>query len=536
MLSSLLFPRKPYHKLRKEYLHSENEPSNPLNDAELCKELLEACINKRKSFPWQLQLLLYRLLFDKPGFAPFFEIVGKSNSTEIKEKRKEIFNWIAEEYRTKLCLSNNYLEDIQKYPVEWSFLLTLFHEEGPSDFVPHWVRYQYPHLETILHNRRLVPCGNSLCPYCSEQLSSTKQLQKWFRFPSFRSFSENEKIPLQQQVVESAMRGESLLAVFPTGGGKSMTFQLPALIAGTQVGALTVVISPIVALMKDQVDVLEKRRQIGEAAYINSMLSPAERKDAIEKVRSGEKCILYISPESLRSNTIFKLLMERRVERIVVDEAHCFSSWGHDFRVDYLYLAEFLRDLQTEKKLETPIPISCFTATAKKSVVEDICSYFKERLNIELVQFISPAKRSNLTYKVVESSESQNERRKQLINLLREYAGPKIIYASKVKTTESLAEELYNRGFASACYNGKMESEKKMVIQDQFQNEEVDTIVATTAFGMGVDKKDIKTVIHLDPPQTAESFIQEAGRGGRDGSIAKSILVWSPEDTKKYKK
>ena len=345
------------------------------------------------------------------------------------------------------------------YRAEWCFLLTLFHEEGPSDYVPYWVRYQYPHLENILHRRRLVPCGDSQCPYCSEQLSSTKQLKKWFGFDSFRSFN-GEKIPLQQQVVESAMRGESLLAVFPTGGGKSMTFQLPALIAGTQVGALTVVISPIVALMKDQVDVLEKRRQIGDAAYINSMLSPAERKDVIEKVNNGEKNILYISPESLRSNTTFNILKHRRVERIVVDEAHCFSGWGHDFRVDYLYLADFLKDLQREKNLESPISVSCFTATAKQSVVDDICGYFKERLNLELVKFISPAKRTNLTYKVIESSESPNERRKQLVNVLREYNGPKIIYASKVKTTESLAEELYNRGFASACYNGKMESER----------------------------------------------------------------------------
>lgn len=531
MLSSLLFPRKPYHKLRKEYLHSEDEKSDPLKDAELCKTLLEDCVVKWNELPWQLRYLLFQFLKNEPGFAPFFDIIDSPSQSEVRSLLPEIQHWFRSQYKKSICLYHNFENEWATYRAEWCFLLTLFYEEGPSDFVPHWVRYQYPHLETILHSRRLVPCENPICPYCTDQLNSTKQLQKWFPFPSFRSFSENEKIPLQQQVVESAMRGESLLAVFPTGGGKSMTFQLPALIAGTQVGALTVVVSPIVALMKDQVDVLEKRRQIGEAAYINSMLSPAERKDAIEKVRSGEKCILYISPESLRSNTIFKLLMERRVERIVVDEAHCFSSWGHDFRVDYLYLAEFLRDLQTEKKLETPIPISCFTATAKKSVVEDICSYFKERLNIELVQFISPAKRSNLTYKVVESSESQNERRKQLINLLREYAGPKIIYASKVKTTESLAEELYNRGFASACYNGKMESEKKMVIQDQFQNEEVDTIVATTAFGMGVDKDNVELVAHYEISSTLENYVQEAGRAGRNPNLqASCVALFHPND------
>ena len=384
MLSSLLFPCKPYHKLRKEYLKNEDEPSDPLKDAELCKQLLQDCVEKWGSYPWQLRYLLFQFLKNEPGFAPFFNLVEVPEQCELRFKLSEIQSWFTARYKKSICLHQDFENEWAAYRAEWCFLLTLFHEEGPSDFVPHWVRYQYPHLESILHRRRLVPCGNSQCPYCSEQLSSTKQLKKWFGFPGFRSFSEEEKVPLQQQVVESAMRGESLLAVFPTGGGKSMTFQLPALVAGTQVGALTVVISPIVALMKDQVDVLEKRRQIGFAAYINSMLSPAERRDTIEKVRNGEKNILYISPESLRSNTTFSILKERRVERIVVDEAHCFSGWGHDFRVDYLYLADFLKDLQREKNLENPIPISCFTATAKKSVVDDICGYFKERLNLNI--------------------------------------------------------------------------------------------------------------------------------------------------------
>ena len=531
MLSSLLFPRKPYHKLRKEYLKNEDEPSDPLKDAELCKQLLEACVDKWNTFPWQLRYLLFLFLKSEPGFAPFFKLVDVPNQIELRSKSSEIQAWFEKRYEKVICLHQDFENEWAAYRAEWCFLITLFYEEGPSDYVPHWVRYQYPHVESILHRRRLVPCGDPQCPYCTEQLSATKQLKKWFGFSGFRSFDKNEKIPLQQQVVESAMRGESLLAVFPTGGGKSMTFQLPALIAGSQIGALTVVISPIVALMKDQVDVLEKRRQIGDAAYINSMLSPAERKDVIEKVRNGEKNILYISPESLRSNTTFNLLKERRIERIVVDEAHCFSGWGHDFRVDYLYLADFLKDLQREKNLETPIPVSCFTATAKKSVVDDICNYFRERLNLELVKFISPAKRTNLTYKVVETSESPNERRKQLVNVLREYNGPKIIYASKVKTTETLAEELHNRGFASACYNGKMESERKMTIQDQFQNGEVDTMVATTAFGMGVDKDNVELVAHYEISSTLENYVQEAGRAGRDPNLqANCVALFNPKD------
>ncbi len=531
MLSTLLFPREPYHKLRKEYLQDENAPSDPLKDALLCKELLEGCIQKWDTFPWQLRYLLYQFLKDEPGFAPFFTLVDLPDASVIRSKVPEIQNWFVEKYKDAMCLHQKAEDVWTAHRAEWCFLLTLFYEEGPTDFVPFWVRYQYPHIESILRTKRMVDCGHPDCPYCSTQLNSVTQLNKWFGFSGFRSFHESETVPLQQQVVESAMRGESLLAVFPTGGGKSMTFQLPALIEGERLGALTVVISPIQALMKDQVDVLEKRRQIGCSAYINSMLSPLERKDVIEKVYNGEKNILYIAPESLRSNSIFNLLKHRRIARFVIDEAHCFSCWGHDFRVDYLYLADFIKDLQEEKKLENPIPISCFTATAKQEVVDGICSYFKERLGLELVRFVSPAKRTNLTYKVLESSVDLNERKKQLVNLLREYRGPKIVYANKVKTTEALAEELHERGFASACYNGKMESEKKMMIQDQFQNSEIDTMVATTAFGMGVDKDNVELVAHYEISSTLENYVQEAGRAGRDPNLqAHCVALYNPKD------
>ncbi len=533
MLSSLLFPCKPYHKLRKEYLHNEDEPSDPLKDAELCKNLLEDCIKKWEEYPWQLRYLLFQFLKNEPGFAPFFYIVDAPEQNELRSKLPEIQKWFRNQYESLICLHQDFENEWAAYRAEWCFLLTLFHEEGPSDYVPHWVRYQYPHLESILHRRRLVPCGNPQCPYCTEQLCSTKQLKKWFGFPGFRSFSEEEKIPLQQQVVESAMRGESLLAVFPTGGGKSMTFQLPALIAGSQVGALTVVISPIVALMKDQVDVLTKRFGIDRAAYINSNLSPLERKNTIKAVLENEKDILYISPESLRSNTIFKLLKYRRINRFVIDEAHCFSAWGQDFRVDYLYLANFIKDLEREKKLETHIPISCFTATAKQDVVSDICSYFKKRMNLDLIKLVSTATRTNLEYSVIPASRDTHERSKELVNLLKQYNGPKIVYASTVKTTERLAEGLHEYGFKSGCYNGQMDADIKMEVQEEFQKKDgdIDTIVATTAFGMGVDKDDVKLVAHYEISSTLENYVQEAGRAGRKPDMqAFCVALYNSKD------
>ena len=531
MLSSLLFPRKPYHRLRKEYLHSEDETSNPLQDARLCKKLLEDCIEKWKILPWQLQCLLFLFLQNEPGFAPFFSLVDISERNELRSKQLEIQKWFQSQYEKNICLNQNFENEWTAYRIEWCFLLMLFCEDGPTDYIPHWVRYQYPHLEGILRRRRLIPCDNPQCPYCSEQLSSTKQLKKWFGFKEFRSFNKTEKIPLQQQVVESAMRGDSLLAVFQTGGGKSMTFQLPALIAGNQIGALTVVISPIVALMKDQVDVLTKRFGIERAAYINSNLSPLERKSTIKAIMENEKDLLYISPEALRSNTIFKLLKYRRIDRFVIDEAHCFSAWGQDFRVDYLYLADFIKDLEEEKKLESHIPISCFTATAKQDVVDDICGYFKKRMNLELKKFVSTAARTNLDYSVINASKDFHERGKELVNLLRQYDGPKIIYASTVKTTEKLAEGLKEYGFKSGCYNGQMDADVKMEIQEKFQNESIDTIVATTAFGMGVDKDNVELVAHYEISSTLENYVQEAGRAGRKKDMnAFCVALYNSKD------
>lgn len=530
MLSSLMYPRQPYHKLRKEYLQSEDELDNPLKDAELSKTLLEDCINKWNTFPWQLQELLYLLLKNVPGFAPFFLLVNIQSETEIKTHRAKIQSWFIENYEHKLCLSN-FENEWQRYQTEWAFLLTLFFETGATDFVPEWVRFAYPHIESILRRRRMIVCKNEHCKYCSENLSPIRQLEKWFTYKSFRKFDESETVPIQELVVESALQGESLLAVFPTGGGKSLTFQLPAFMAGAQTGALTVVISPIVALMKDQVDVLQKRHQIDNAAFINSMLSPLERKATIDAVLENKKDLLYISPESLRSNTIFKMLLSRRIDRIVIDEAHCFSSWGHDFRVDYLYVADFIKDLQTEKQLEVPIPISCFTATAKQSVVDDICNYFKNKLNITLKKFISSATRTNLDYSVINAPIEKNARKRLLINLIKQYSGPKIVYASKVKTTVSLAENLRQYGFKSECYNGKMESEIKSNVQEAFQKGDIDTIVATTAFGMGVDKDNVELVAHYELSSTLESYVQEAGRAGRNPKMqAFCVALYNPKD------
>ena len=329
-------------------------------------------------------------------------------------------------------------------------------------------------------------------------------MKKFFGFDSFRKY---EGEPLQENAVNAAIQNRPLLAIFPTGGGKSLTFQLPALIAGGSERALTVVISPLQSLMKDQVDNLENRG-IVDAVTINGLLSPLERQEAIERVDSGVASILYISPESLRNNTIDKLLLSRQIARFVIDEAHCFSAWGQDFRVDYLYIGDYIRELARRKGIRE-IPVSCFTATAKQKVISDIKDYFKEKIGCELQIFATTASRTNLRYQVL-FKENDDEKYLSLRDLIETKNCPTIVYVSRTKRTFMLSEKLSKDGISALPYNGKMESKEKQKNQDAFIRDEVQVMVATSAFGMGVDKSNVRLVIHYDISDSLENYVQEA--------------------------
>ena len=338
------------------------------------------------------------------------------------------------------------------------------------------------------------------------------------------------------------MDGKSLLAIFPTGGGKSLTFQLPALMDGRTVHGLTVVISPLQSLMKDQVDNLADRG-FTDAVTINGLLDPISRSQAIEQVRSGDASLLYIAPEMLRSKTIERILMARHVVRFVIDEAHCFSSWGQDFRVDYLYIGKFIKEYQerkfgkdamTRNHGHSLIPVSCFTATAKQKVVQDICDYFKQWLGCDLQLFASSATRTNLHYSVIHV-DCDSSKYNLLRSLLEQAACPTIIYVSRTKRTRDLAQKLKRDGIPALPYNGKMDADEKIHNQDAFMSDKVGVIVATSAFGMGVDKSDVGLVVHYDISDSLENYIQEAGRAGRDPHLsAKCYVLYSDEDLDKH--
>ena len=355
-------------------------------------------------------------------------------------------------------------------------------------------------------------------------------MKQFFGYDSFRLF-EGEN--LQERAAQAAVDGKSLLAIFPTGGGKSLTFQLPALMEGRSVHGLTVVISPLQSLMKDQVDNLIAKG-ITEAVTINGLLDPITRSLAIERVASGDASLLYISPEMLRSRTIERILFSRNVVRFVIDEAHCFSAWGQDFRVDYLYIGKFISEYEKHKGDGHKIPVSCFTATAKQKVIQDISDYFEKWLGVHLELFASSAARTNLRYSVVHS-ETDEDKYLKLRQLIAESDCPVIVYVARVRRTHEIAEKLTRDGFLALPFNGKMDPDQKTANQDAFMNGEVQVMVATSAFGMGVDKKDVGLVIHFDISDSLENYVQEAGRAGRDpGLQARCYVLYSDNDLDKH--
>ena len=521
-LSPLLFPCKPYHHLLKDDKLQSEELNNPLNDAQKCRDLFEDERTAFVSLPAVLQQIYGTLLRDRAPFSSFFRMM---QTPVLYDPETEIFSF----FQGKICEYADLGQIIRKAPEELAYTLALIHADDRNSVTPRWVMHRYPQMDNVMKLLRGTPCLSG-CAYCNEKLDVRRGLRRIFGFPSFRTY---DGVPLQEQAAAAATGGQSLLAVFPTGGGKSVTFQLPALMAGESSRGLTVVISPLQSLMKDQVDHLEEKG-IANAAMINGLLNPLERKQAIDRVESGDVTILYISPESLRSRTVEMLLMSRNVVRFVIDEAHCFSAWGQDFRVDYLYIGDFIRKLQEMKRLNHPIPVSCFTATAKQKVISDIQAYFREKLGLELMLYTTSAARQNLRYAVL-YKENDHAKYQELRNLIQARNCPTIIYASRVKRTLEIAAKLREDGLSAEPYNGRMETNEKIRIQNEFISGKTQIIVATSAFGMGVDKKDVGLVVHYDISDSLENYVQEAGRAGRDETLnAECFVLFNEEDLDKH--
>ncbi len=523
-LSPLLFPTRPYHRLLKDDKIQTDELNNPVNDSQKAKDLFYDEVTAFNNLDESLKRIYYLLLKEHNEFSCFFNYISYTY-----EEEAFLTKLINEHFKNKFC-SNAVIETfIYNHPIEFAYCLALINSTDRYSITPPWVLKNYPEVESIMYLLRNNPCIEG-CRYCDEALDAKRGLKDFFGFDSYRTFNGES---LQEDAVNTAIQNQSLLAVFPTGGGKSLTFQIPALMAGRNIKGLTVVISPLQSLMKDQVDNLEKSG-ITESVTINGLLDPIERGKSFERAEDGSASILYISPESLRSKSIERLLLGRNIVRFVIDEAHCFSAWGQDFRVDYLYIGDFIKQLQEKKNLLDPIPVSCFTATAKQNVIFDICQYFDEKLSLQLEVFKAKGARTNLNYKVYDSKDEE-DKYNNARRLIESKNCPTIIYVSRTLRAYKLAERLSKDGYNAKPYHGKMDVKEKTENQNKFIAGEVQIMVATSAFGMGVDKKDVGMVIHYDISDSLENYVQEAGRAGRDENIsADCFVLFNEEDLNKH--
>ena len=321
----------------------------------------------------------------------------------------------------------------------------------------------------------------------------------------------------QREVVEKLLSGKNLLGAFPTAFGKSICYQLPSLI----LPGLTVIISPLISLMKDQVDALQER-DIDSVGLLNSSLTPEEYQQELKRLANGEIKLLYVSPERFRSRRFLNTLRSHEVSLFVVDEAHCISQWGHDFRPDYLALRTAIQAVK-------PYSVALFTATATSEVREDIVKQLKVEKCETIIQSVE---RPNLKFSVCEVP-GEPEKYQLLTKQLEQLTGKGIVYAGARRQTEEIAEYLKRDGYRVDFYHGAREESERTRVQDAFFEDTttgIEIVVATNAFGMGIDKPDIRYVIHWTIAGSLEHYYQEAGRAGRDGEDSQCILFFCSGD------
>ena len=335
-------------------------------------------------------------------------------------------------------------------------------------------------------------------------------LSRYYGYSSFRKGQEN--------IINSILNKKDVLAIMPTGGGKSICYQVPALCLDD----LTIVISPLISLMKDQVDAL---KAMGiEAAFINSSLSQAEYLNILNNINEDKYKLLYVAPERLDSREFIDLMRSKNISQLAIDEAHCISSWGHDFRKSYQTIPYFIKSLN-----KRPI-VTAFTATASEEVRKDILNIL-ELENPDV--YITGFDRENLFINIVKSS----TKNKYLFEYVENHCDESgIIYAATRKEVENIYEELLNKNYKVARYHAGLSNEEKSINQEKFVKDEMKIMVATNAFGMGIDKFNVRWVIHYNMPQSIENYYQEIGRAGRDNQKSEAILLFTPGDvhTQKY--
>lgn len=333
-------------------------------------------------------------------------------------------------------------------------------------------------------------------------MDALETLRRYWGYDSFR--------PLQSEIVTSALSGHDTLGLMPTGGGKSITFQVP----GLMMEGVTIVVTPLISLMKDQVDNLKRRRI--KAVTFHSGMTRHEHTVALEKLINGGAKFLYVSPERLRNDNFLSMLRGLKVSQIVVDEAHCISQWGYDFRPAYLNIKKL-------RKVKPDVAILALTATATPEVARDICEQLEMR---DPAVYRMSFTRDNINY-IVRPAETKIY---EVFHILSRTQGSSIVYVRSRKRTVEISEYLSSAGISATAYHAGLDYELKEKRQNSWQMGETRVMVATNAFGMGIDKPDVRVVIHYDMPPSLEEYYQEAGRAGRDGKRSYAVLLTSKRD------
>ncbi|CAK0752574.1 ATP-dependent DNA helicase RecQ [Gammaproteobacteria bacterium] len=536
-LNPLAFPRNPYHHLVKHYQDGQLKRGR-INDPELDARLaLEVFADQCTAFlvlnENQRDLLLaWHWLTTQDENAPalngFFTSVRRAPRPSDAEAHTAIEHFLSG--RGCLTHARAVLVEVASHGWALAYAMAWLSVAGGNSVMPPWVRHQFPEAGILVRRLRDTPCTDPTCPWCSERHDAQRELKRWFGFGAFRAEPAGaDGRSLQQAIVTAAMAGEHVLAILPTGTGKSLCYQIPALSRYDKTGALTVVISPLVALMADQVAGLMARGIVCCAA-LNGLLSLPERSDVLDRVRLGDIGILLVSPEQLRNRSFRTVLAQREIGAWVLDEAHCLSKWGHDFRPDYRYVGRFIR----ERAGDGPVPpVLCLTATAKPEVVMDILSYFQAKVGIELRLFDGGAQRTNLDFAVVSTTPA--EKFAHLYQVIEHYLPPEqpggaIVYCATRRRTEEVAVFLHDKGLTANYFHAGLPPEAKKDVQERFTRGELRVIAATNAFGMGIDKPDVRLVVHIDIPGSLENYLQEAGRAGRDRDLAQCVLLYCAED------